>query len=93
MPDAGEPLEQPRRYPSTIGGAFYIVILIVALGGIGWAALTGEWRLGVRVLSGALGAAALLRLVPTHLDLSLGRVLQQGYQIGAALHVHRHAFA
>lgn len=54
-------LEDLRRYPSTIGGAFYIGVLIVAAIGIGivW---SGSWRGGVRVLAGAVIAAAVLRL-------------------------------
>lgn len=55
-------LENVRRYPSTIGGAFYIGILVVAAIGIGvvW---SGSWRGGVRVIAGAVIFAALLRLV------------------------------
>lgn len=53
---------EPRRYPSTIGGAFYIVILLVCIGGIVLVS-TGRWRTGIKVLAGALGAAAGLRLV------------------------------
>jgi hypothetical protein len=54
-------LEDIRRYPSTIGGAFYIVVLIVAAVGIGivW---SGSWRGGVRVVAGAVLFAAVLRL-------------------------------
>ena len=62
-----EPLEpeepvEPRRYPSTIGGALYLAVLIVCLVGIGLVS-TGEWRTGVKVLAGALVGAAALRLV------------------------------
>jgi hypothetical protein len=51
-----------RRYPSTIGGAFYLGILLVTAIGIGivW---TGDWRLGIRWVAGALIAAAALRAV------------------------------
>ncbi|TYL51933.1 DUF3017 domain-containing protein [Nocardioides sp. BGMRC 2183] len=45
-----------------MGGAFYIVILLVAVGSIGYVALTGDWRVGLRYLAGAMGAAGLLRL-------------------------------
>ncbi len=51
-----------RRYPSTIGGLFYIVILLVAVGGVALV-VTDDWRLGVRVLAGCLAGAGLLRLV------------------------------
>lgn len=56
-PDGGE-----RRYPSTIGGALYLVILGVCGTGIAVVA-GGDWRLGVRVLAAGLVVAALLRLV------------------------------
>jgi hypothetical protein len=50
-----------RRYPSTIGGAFYLLVL--AAGALGIAIVWGgDWRLGIRCLAGALCFAALLRL-------------------------------
>ena len=53
---------EDRRYPSTIGGAFYLLVL--ALGAVGIAiAWGGDWRLGIRCLAGGLCLAALLRLV------------------------------
>lgn len=58
------PAQPPRRkYPSTIGGALYLLVLIAMAVGIGitWAA--HDWRLGIRVVAGALAAAAALRLV------------------------------
>ena len=54
--------EEPRRYPSTIGGAFYIGILAVAVTALVIAAQS-DWRLGVQILGGSLVVAALLRLV------------------------------
>ena len=55
-------LEEERRYPSTIGGAFYLLVLVAA--GVGIAIVWGgDWQLGIRCLSGALCFAALLRLV------------------------------
>lgn len=56
-PDVGE-----RRYPSTIGGAFYLVALAVVAVGI-WIVVDGSWRLGIRVMGGALLGSALVRLV------------------------------
>jgi hypothetical protein len=59
---AAEEQQDERRHPSTIGGAFYLVVL--ALAGVGLAIVwTGDWRLGIRCLAGALCVAALLRLV------------------------------
>jgi len=56
-----EPVEE-RRYPSTIGGAFYLSILVVSCVAIVIAARS-DWRLGVQILGGALGVGALLRLM------------------------------
>jgi Protein of unknown function (DUF3017) len=55
-------VEEERRYPSTLGGAFYLLVL--AMGGVGIAVVWGgDWRLGIRCLAGGLCFAALLRLV------------------------------
>ena len=51
-----------RRYPSTIGGACYLVVLAASAFGLGITA-RGDWRLGVRWIGAALLAAAVLRLV------------------------------
>ena len=51
-----------RRYPSTIGGAFYLAVLAVVAVALGIVA-TGAWRTGVRWYGGALLAAAVLRAV------------------------------
>ena len=58
--EAGEP--EPRRYPSTIGGLIYILVLVVCIGGIVLVS-TGRWRLGVKVIAGGLGGAAGARLL------------------------------
>ena len=61
-PISAEDEGEPRRYPSTIGGAFYLVVLAViaiALGVI----TSGNWRLGVRWYGAALLFAALVRAV------------------------------
>ncbi len=54
--------EHGRRYPSTIGGAFYLGVLAVVGISIGLVT-TGSWRLGVRWFGGALIFAALVRAV------------------------------
>ncbi|WP_346010506.1 DUF3017 domain-containing protein [Nocardioides sp. WS12] len=52
----------PRRLaPATIGGFCYLAILVGTLAGVVVAATT-DWRLGIRIISGVLGAAAVLRL-------------------------------
>ena len=56
---AGE--DEGRRYPSTIGGAFYLLVLAV----VGVALLLvafHEWRTGIRLMGGALIFGALVRL-------------------------------
>jgi hypothetical protein len=58
----GEEQDDDRRYPSTMGGAFYLGVLAVC--GVGIAVVaSGDWRLGLRVLAVGLMAAAGLRLV------------------------------
>ncbi|MFC7495164.1 MULTISPECIES: DUF3017 domain-containing protein [unclassified Nocardioides] len=54
--------EEPRRYPSTIGGAFYLAVLAVVAIGIG-IVTTGEWRAGIRWFGAALLLAAVIRVV------------------------------
>ncbi len=56
------PGDDDRRHPSTIGGAIYLAILLVVAGAIGVTAI-GDWRVGIRIFSAALGVAALARLV------------------------------
>jgi Protein of unknown function (DUF3017) len=56
----GEPLE--RRYPSTIGGAFYLLVLLATGAGLVVAALA-DWRFGIRIMGGALIFAAAVRVV------------------------------
>jgi hypothetical protein len=58
---------EPRRYPSTIGGAFYLCILAAA-GTAMFIAVGSDWRLGIQILGGSLIAAALLRLVLANRD-------------------------
>ncbi len=59
--------EQPRRYPSTIGGAFYLSILAVA-GTALFIAGQSDWRLGIQIFGGSLLVAALLRLILANRD-------------------------
>ncbi len=55
-----EPVEE-RRHPSTIGGALYLAVLVTV--GVGLVLTFSDWRVGIKVLAGALGGAALARLV------------------------------
>lgn len=54
-----------RRYPSTIGGLCYLLVLVAALVGLG-TVVWGPWRLGVQWIGAALiGGAACRVLLPT----------------------------
>jgi hypothetical protein len=56
----------PRRYPSTIGGAFYLLVLAASIAGLVIVG-HGNWRLGVRWIGSALIFAAVVRLfLPAH---------------------------
>lgn len=64
-PDEEQPVsaeEGGRRYPSTIGGAFYLVVIAVTAIGFG-IVTTGAWREGIRWIAGALLFAAVVRAV------------------------------
>jgi len=59
-PESAEP--EGRRYPSTLGGAFYLLVLAVS--SVGLVIVTqGSWRLGVKWIAAALLFGALVRLV------------------------------
>ena len=52
----------PRRYPSTIGGALYLVVLLGV--GVGMVIVVlADWRLGIRWVGGSLLFAAGCRLL------------------------------
>ena len=63
-PTSAEPVDpdDPRRYPSTIGGLFYLLVLAVVAVSLGIVALA-EWRTGIRLMGGALVFAAAVRLL------------------------------
>jgi predicted cobalt transporter CbtA len=65
-----------RRYPSTIGGAFYLVVLAVVAVGFG-IVTTGSWRVGVRWIAGALIFAAIVRAVLPARDAGMLAVRQR----------------
>jgi Protein of unknown function (DUF3017) len=57
--ESAEP--EGRRYPSTVGGALYLLVLVVSAGGL---VVMGEsWRIGIRMIAGALLFAAGARLL------------------------------
>ena len=53
---------EERRYPSTIGGAFYLLVLLITVAGLAVAALS-DWRVGIRMIGGSLLFAAAVRVV------------------------------
>jgi hypothetical protein len=55
--------EEGRRYPSTIGGFFYLWVLAAAALGVAWAWIGDDWRVSVRWIAASLLAAATLRLL------------------------------
>jgi len=60
--DPSEVQPLPRRYPSTIGGALYLVALLGV--GVGMVLVVlADWRLGVRWVGGSLLFAADCRLL------------------------------
>jgi len=72
--------EEPRRYPSTIGGAFYISILVAA-GAALVVAARSDWRLGVQILGGAVLVAALLRLILATRDAGMLAVRHRAFDV------------
>jgi hypothetical protein len=68
-PTSAEPVDpdDPRRYPSTIGGAFYLLVLC-AVGAALVVVALGEWRTGIRLMGGALLLGAAVRLVLRNRD-------------------------
>lgn len=60
MPAESGP-DEGRRYPSTLGGACYLAVLVVV--GVGLVIVaTGHWRAGIEVFGGALVVASVMRL-------------------------------
>lgn len=60
---AGEPVPTHVRHPSTIGGLGYLLILGAMTTGLVLVAVSGDWRMGVRVVAATLAAAAVMRLL------------------------------
>ncbi|MCY4725273.1 DUF3017 domain-containing protein [Nocardioides sp. STR2] len=76
--------DEPRRYPSTIGGAFYLLVLGVVAVSMVVVALD-EWRSGVRLMGGALIFAALVRLVLRRRDAGMLAVRHKLLDAGVLL--------
>jgi hypothetical protein len=61
IPAEGES-DHPRRYPRTVGGVLYLLVLAATVTGIGVTVLDG-WRSGIRWIGGGLLFAAACRLL------------------------------
>ena len=61
-PDHDEAEDEGRRYPSTIGGMFYLLVMAVVAVALALVVLD-EWRSGIRLMGGALVFGAVVRLV------------------------------
>jgi hypothetical protein len=72
---------EPRRYPSTIGGAFYLLVLGIVAVGIGISTF-GDWREGVRWIGMALLLAAGVRLVLRRQDAGMLAVRHRLVDVG-----------
>ncbi|WP_370249702.1 DUF3017 domain-containing protein [Nocardioides sp.] len=83
---APPPSPEGRRYPSTLGGLCYLVLLVVAAVAVLLSAFD-DWRLGVRMLAGVLGAAALLRLVLPQRDAGMLAVRHRAIDVALLLGV------
>jgi cation transport ATPase len=57
----GQVAEEERRYPSTLGGAFYLVLLAAVAVGL-LVVVYGDWRLGIWIMGGSLLASAIVRV-------------------------------
>lgn len=73
-----------RRYPSTIGGALYMVMMAVIVVAIFVVALS-SWRVGMRIFAGALVAGAALRLVLSEKDAGMFAVRSKPIDAGLYL--------
>ena len=62
LPEAQLRPDEPRRRPSTLGGAYYIAYSLVAAAGLALIGL-GPWRWGLTIMGTALLAAAVTRLL------------------------------
>ena len=69
------------RYPSTIGGALYLLVL--AASGVGLTIVAhGNWRLGVKWISAALVCSAVARLLLPTRDAGMLAVRRRLVDVG-----------
>lgn len=73
--------DEPRRYPSTLGGAFYLGVLILVTTGLAFA-VAGRWRSGIGWVGGAMILGALVRLVLRERDAGMLAVRNRYFDSG-----------
>ncbi|WP_181312176.1 DUF3017 domain-containing protein [Nocardioides campestrisoli] len=78
--DAPEVPEE-RTYPSTIGGAFYLLFLVIAAVALVVVSV-GPWRTGVRLFGGVLLVAAVVRVLLPSRDAGMLAVRNKGIDAG-----------
>lgn len=78
--------EEPRRYPSTIGGLCYLAILALTLVGLVVVAF-GNWRGGVHAIAVALAVAGVVRAVLPHRDAGMLEVRSRWFDTGLLIGV------
>lgn len=85
---SGKDQGEARRYPSTLGGLLYLLVLAGLLIGIATVVVV-DWRLGTRVIAGSLLSGALFRLVLPEKDAGMlavrHRFLDAMWPAGAGL--------
>ncbi len=81
-----EVVEEDRTYPSTIGGALYIVMLGVITVGL-LVVVLGPWRTGIRIFAGALVVGAGLRVALKDRDAGMLAVRSRPVDVGLYLTV------
>jgi hypothetical protein len=85
-----EPPGRPRRVPSTLGGAVYLIVCVISVAGLLLVAF-GPWRKGVAVIGAALVFAAGCRVFLSERDAGMLGVRSRWFDatalffVGAAL--------
>ena len=78
---SGDAAEVERRYPSTIGGAFYLLAFLVVVVGLVLVAV-GQWRTGIRTFGAAMLFAAAVRLLLKPRDAGMLAVRNKPVDVG-----------
>jgi hypothetical protein len=72
--------EEPRRYPSTLGGLFYLLVLALMVAALVVVGL-GHWRGGVHILAGALIGASVPRALLRERDAGMLQVRGRWFDV------------